>query len=120
MCGSRTWEDVFPIYTFIKGVAATHSGHKVVVAHGGAQGADTMAGHAAVAADVEVRVFPANWKEFGKAAGFIRNKQMVEEFKPDIVVACSEYPVTTGTQHTVNLAVKAGLPVYLLSHGLGR
>jgi hypothetical protein len=36
---------------------------------------------------VEVLPFPAQWKKFGRAAGPIRNRQMLVEGKPDLVIA---------------------------------
>lgn len=117
VCGSRTWEDVKPIYTFLKGLRAEYPKRRMLVAHGAAQGADTMGDAAAQALDIETCVYPAQWGKHGKRAGFLRNHQMIEEFKPHLVLACSEHPITKGTQHTVNLAKKANIPLYLIGHG---
>lgn len=52
--------------------------------------------------------FPANWKKFGKAAGPLRNVKMIEEGKPDVVIA---FPGGHGTANMVALAEASGIPV---------
>lgn len=76
--------------------------------HGGARGADTLAGKWAKANGVPVRVFPANWQEHGRGAGHIRNQQMLDEGKPDLVVA---FPGGAGTANMIQRARKAGARV---------
>lgn len=73
--------------------------------HGAAKGADTLAGEWAESRGVEVIACPADWRRYGRAAGPIRNKQMLVEHKPDLVVA---FPGSTGTAHMVSIAEKAG------------
>ena len=53
--------------------------------------------------------FPALWQEHGKAAGPIRNQQMVNA-SPNIVLA---FPMgeSKGTRGTIRMAEKAGLDV---------
>lgn len=57
------------------------------IIHGDAPGTDTMAGVYARQRDIPLEVYPADWDQFGKAAGPIRNKQMLDEGKPDLVIA---------------------------------
>lgn len=83
--------------------------HKnVTVIHGGARGADRLAGAIAEAAGIPVVVFRAYWDRYGKRAGFIRNKQMLDEGKPDLVLAA---PGGAGTKMMVEIALSAGVPV---------
>jgi len=78
-----------------------------VLIHGDASGADKMAGAWASARGIEVLACPADWKKFGRAAGPIRNKSMLNE-KPDMLLA---FPGGTGTRHMVSVATKAELPI---------
>lgn len=48
-----------------------------LVIHGNARGVDTLVGDALRANGVYVIAMPANWDEYGKKAGPIRNTQMV-------------------------------------------
>lgn len=75
---------------------------------GGAPGADTLAEEWADCFGVRKRVFMANWKEHGKAAGPIRNQLMIDQGKPDLVVA---FPGGSGTADMVRRARAAGIEV---------
>lgn len=61
--------------------------------------------------------FPAKWKEFGRAAGPIRNQQMLDEGKPELVLAFhDDLENSKGTKDMVGRAMKADLPVILYTH----
>jgi hypothetical protein len=87
---------------------------------GGARGADNiaeeMASHESGAYGSEILVFPADWDKWGKRAGPIRNKQMLDEGEPDLVIAFVDKPLreSRGTRDMVCRAVDAGLPVYVV------
>ena len=106
VCGSRDWDDREPIDDALE--MYNHS--PGVVIHGGARGADQLAGEIAFDMGFEVEVFPADWKLHGKSAGVIRNQQMLDEGKPDIVLAFQKNN-SRGTQDMINRARKAGVPV---------
>ncbi len=78
------------------------------VIHGAATGADAFAGEWAAMSGVEQQRFPADWGAHGRAAGPIRNGQMLREGKPDIVIA---FPGGTGTADMVRQARRAHVPV---------
>lgn len=73
---------------------------------GKARGADTLAIDWAVNNWIDFQEFPADWDKHGKAAGPIRNQQMLDEGKPDLVVA---FPGGRGTADMVRRAKKAGV-----------
>jgi hypothetical protein len=79
-----------------------------VVIHGGARGADRLAGECAKAAGLVVSAYPADWKTHGRAAGPIRNQRMLDLGKPDLVVA---FPGGRGTADMVRRAKSAGVKV---------
>ncbi len=78
------------------------------IAHGDASGADEMADDWAWVQQIPVKKFPADWKKHGKAAGPIRNAQMLKEFTPDVVVA---FPGGRGTGDMIQRAKAAGIRV---------
>ena len=82
--------------------------HGITIIHGGAAGADALADHWAVHNYANIEEFPADWEQYGKSAGPIRNKQMLDEGKPDLVLA---FPGSTGTAHMVKIAREAGIEV---------
>ena len=78
------------------------------VAHGDARGADTLAANWCRRYSIPCTAFPANWKAYGKAAGVIRNQEMLDEFKPDIVLA---FPGGRGTRNMVSIARRAEIDI---------
>lgn len=66
--------------------------------HGAARGADLMCAFYAAASGVKTLPFPADWDGHGKAAGHIRNKQMLDEGRPHICIA---FPGGRGTANMV-------------------
>jgi len=86
-----------------------------IVIEGDARGADRIGGHIAAALGHEVLVFPAQWDKFHRAAGLIRNQQMLTEGKPDRVLAFHrDLARSKGTKDMVARSKWAGLPVEVL------
>lgn len=80
----------------------------IVIITGAAPGADSAASDFAIISFCQLKEYPADWKKYGVRAGFVRNRQMLEEGKPDLVVA---FPGGTGTAMMVKLAKAAGVKV---------
>lgn len=89
------------------------------LAHGGAPGADTLAGDWATQRGVPVSVYPADWNNpqyqrvlpsgrVVKFAGNVRNQEMLDSFHPDAVAAM---PGARGTADMCRRATAAGIPV---------
>lgn len=76
--------------------------------HGAARGADTFAEEWAKLRGISSTAYRANWNLYGKAAGVIRNEQMLDE-SPDLIVA---FPGGRGTAHMMSIGRKAGVPVH--------
>jgi hypothetical protein len=82
----------------------------VAVIEGEAPGADTMAREWAEDNGVLPEKFPADWDRYGRAAGPIRNKQMLVEGKPDLVLAFSyDLKTSRGTRNMVTQALAANV-----------
>lgn len=79
-----------------------------VVIDGMAKGADSIGNKWAQARGLQTERYPANWSRYGRAAGPIRNQQMIDDGKPDIGVA---FPGGTGTDHMKSAMKKAGIKV---------
>ena len=78
------------------------------IIHGMATGADMYAEDFAREFALDVQRYPADWDKHGKAAGPIRNQQMLDKGKPHKVVA---FPGGKGTADMVARARKAGVDV---------
>lgn len=106
VCGSRDYKDKESLETILDNF--NRSVEISVLIHGGSRGADSLAGKWATNNNIPVRVFYAQWKIHGLAAGPIRNHQMLNEGQPDLVIA---FPGGTGTNDMVSKAEAAGIPV---------
>lgn len=116
VCGSRSWDDEGLVWLVLDGLWDMH-GKNLVLIEGGAGGADRGAANWARRSGVPCEEYAAYWKEHGKAAGPLRNRQMLNEGKPELVLAFSEHPITPGTQDMINRAKHVGLTVWVVSHG---
>lgn len=71
---------------------------------GGANGADELATRWAVMRGIPNRVYMADWDLHGRKAGPLRNQRMLDDGKPDRVVA---FRGGRGTNDMVNRALRA-------------
>lgn len=106
VCGGRDYEDRDSL-RMVLDAAHTYNPIKLLIA-GGARGADTLAEYWARDNGIPRKIFPADWHTYGNRAGPIRNQQMLNEGKPDIVVA---FPGRSGTADMIRRAEAAGVPV---------
>jgi len=80
--GSRSWTDKEQIRKKL----LEYDIHLVI--HGGCpKGADALAQEVCKEEDIPVEKCKAKWDKYGRVAGFIRNAEMLDEYKPDIVLA---------------------------------
>lgn len=61
-----------------------------------------------------IEKYPADWKQYGKGAGPIRNQQMLDEGKPDHVIAFLA-PNSRGTANMINRTKQANIPVEIIN-----
>ena len=106
VCGGRDFAKTDVLYAFMDKLCKSHPIDTVI--EGDARGADRMAGYWARRNRITNLKFPANWKGHGKAAGHIRNQQMLDEGKPDLVIA---FPGGRGTADMISRAKRAGIEV---------
>jgi hypothetical protein len=112
VCGSRDWGEYDPIS---RRLGALPPGSVIVhgmasrIVRGRQVSADMIADTVAMAMDFSVDRHPANWKHYGKAAGYIRNLAMLDT-RPDLVLAFQRNG-SRGTQHTIDEARRRGIPV---------
>jgi YspA, cpYpsA-related SLOG family len=112
ICGGRTYNNIAKMLIALSDLDEKLYGDDYIeiIIHGGANGADTIAGDIAKKRFIPVKVYPADWKKHGKAAGSIRNQQMLDEGKPDIVLAFPD-PKSKGTWDMIRKANNAGIEV---------
>jgi hypothetical protein len=82
----------------------------IVVFSGGAKGVDTIAAESMKAMGAKVNEIIPNWKKYRKAAGIVRNKELVGN--ADIVIAFWDGR-SRGTKNSINLAKKYKRKLYV-------
>ena len=98
--GSRSITDInFDLF-----INPSHVGQ---IISGGAIGVDTLARQWAKKHKIDYIEYPANWKVWGKKAGIVRNKEMVEHC--DILISFWDGK-SKGTLQTIQYAIKLGVP----------
>lgn len=113
VCGGRDFANRRWMFDALDSRLAHHRSRTgLVIIHGGARGADRLAGDWAAERGVPCMVFPAAWAGIGKGAGPVRNGWMLEHGRPHGVLA---FPGGSGTADMVRRAIDAGVPV--ISHG---
>lgn len=112
VCGGRNFIKEWLVFDALEEQWEAH-GQQLTVVEGGARGADSAAAlwaqtWAEQGRNVTHRQFRAGWHEHGWKAGPIRNQRMLDEARPDLVLA---FPGGAGTADMVHRAEKAGIPV---------
>lgn len=102
--GSRDFTD----FSLLKDVLDAHGPMQLV--SGGAKGADALAELYAKQNGLEVQLFKPDWKMFGRGAGVIRNRQIVES--SDYVIAFWDGK-SRGTKSSIDYARKQNKMVYI-------
>jgi hypothetical protein len=106
ICGGRTFTDK---QLFLQKMAEIEQKYgpfhptATVIINGGARGADTLAAEYGYSHCFAVRTFHADWQKYGKAAGALRNQEMLDKGQPDIVIA---FPGGSGTADMIARAKK--------------
>lgn len=105
VCGGRAFQDKQFIYKSLDECTRLHGPIELLM-HGGAEGADKLAYMWAQLHEIPSRQFSANWAKYGRAAGPLRNQYMLDEGKPDLVVA---FPGGRGTEDMMQRTLRAGI-----------
>ena len=95
--------DISKLHDTLKEIASPYKSIHLV--HGGCRGVDIQCANYGVEMGWKVTQVDAEWSKYGSRAGPIRNKQMLKDYKPDVVVC---FPHATreskGTYSTIRLA----------------
>lgn len=113
--GDRFHDDPEIVHTVLSGFWARSLFENFTVVEGQCPkgGADLYAAQWAAAVEGVVHdPHPADWNKYGRAAGPIRNQEMLDT-DPDVVIAFhDDLENSKGTKDMVERAVKKGTPVY--------
>ena len=111
IAGSRDFED----YLILKGALdriLTEDEDDIELVSGHAKGADLLAERYAAEHGLPIHVIKPNWKAYGRAAGPIRNRQILEYAmcaRPQVIAFWDG--ISKGTKNTIETARKMGINV---------
>lgn len=106
VCGGRDYRGRTAVFEALDRLARQQNIGLII--NGGATGADEFAAQWARSRAIPFLTHPADWEKHGKAAGPVRNAQMLKMWEPDFVLA---FPGGRGTESMVALAEEHGFPV---------
>ena len=107
VCGGRNYHNRAYVFRVLDAVHEKHGISAMI--QGVANGADYLGWQWADENDVGQCSYPADWKAHGRAAGVIRNQEMLVGSSPDVVIA---FPGGIGTADMVKRAKAQGVLVW--------
>ncbi len=114
--GDRDWDDPEMIKGILEGLMLTHNIVRVI--HGNCRGADKQGAVAADELGIPLTPYDADWDTHHRAAGPIRNQQMIDEGKPTLGLAFHDnLSKSKGTMDMVRRLRKAGIMLAHCYHG---
>jgi hypothetical protein len=105
VCGGRDYKNKEKVFKVLDAIIGTDYAHVIT---GGANGADKYAIEWAEGQGIDRTICDADWTTHGKAAGPIRNSEMLRDYPVDLVLA---FKGGTGTKDMVDKAMKKGIVV---------
>jgi hypothetical protein len=113
VCGGRHYENEAKVHEVLDELTKTAPPCSITIIQGGAPCTDHFAVKWAYTPKnapkmQDLVTYHADWQQYGKKAGPVRNGVMLKDSQPDIVVA---FPGGAGTAHMIEIASKAGIKV---------
>lgn len=114
ICGDRNWKDRMKIRFRLQQLLDEVEEFFTII-EGGARGADTIAREEAERLGIRFEEVPADWSQYGRAAGPIRNAAMLS-MQPSLVIAFhSDLLHSKGTMDMVRRARQANIEVEVIT-----
>jgi hypothetical protein len=121
VCGGRDYMDIDKVYCTLDSVVDKHGlwhpdyptcvSQDLLIVSGGARGADAFAREWAGERGARINEYLPNWSKYGLRAGPLRNAEMLQNERVDLVVA---FPGGAGTRDMISRAQKARIEVKII------
>jgi len=113
VCGSQDYNDKAGCFQELDEILSGISDVEII--SGNAKGADQFGEEFARSHGLALRVFPADWKKYGKAAGPIRNREMLKyALETDCMVIAFWNRKSRGTGNMLKQAKAAGVKCHIV------
>ena len=117
VCGGTDFNDYDYLCKNLDVLLESYKEIRLVSGH--AKGADTFAERYAAEKGIPIRVFPAEWEKYARAAGPIRNRSMLDYAKEgEPVVAAFWNGRSRSTRNMLKLAEAAGAERHIFYYGI--
>ena len=125
IAGTRTYNDYSALCDAVDGIISEFlmscPGCKVTIISGHASGADVMGERYAHENGYDLKVFPAEWKLYGKMAGPVRNRQMLNYAKEGFPLVIAFWDGRSrGTKNMIEISKDSNVAVYVYEIGAER
>ena len=116
IAGSRSFADYEKLKSVCDSILPNqYSEPRISILSGTSSGSDSLGERYANERGYTLNRYPADWKQYGKAAGPIRNRQMVEDADAAIVFWDGQ---SRGTKNLIEEAKKQGLIVRIIMYNV--
>ena len=118
IAGSRTFNNYTIVENTLNRFIKEHQNNRITIISGAARGADQLGEQYAKEKCFLLKRFPAQWEQFGKRAGFLRNIQMLDYIDTS---DCDSYVVifwdgkSKGTKQLIGNVKKRNIPYKIIS-----
>lgn len=118
IAGSRDFNNYELLEKYLNKFVKEHPNNKITIISGAARGTDQLGERYAREKCILLKRFPANWEQFGKRAGYIRNIQMLDYIDASI---CDSYVFafwdgkSKGTKQMIDGAKKRNIPYQIVA-----
>ena len=121
IAGSRQYNDYNEFCHVLDFLLKNQKRNKIIIVSGGCIGTDSLAAVYADTKGYEKHIIKAEWKKYGKSAGYIRNKAMHDfiikntHSRKERGCVCFWNEVSKGTQHNFKLCYDFDTPLRVYS-----
>ena len=116
VAGPRDYENEDLVRNILNAVLSLYSDEdEIEIVEGGAKGVDRIAKNYALSqqsSKISLKEFPADWNQYGKRAGPLRNQEMAKYGDVLIAFRYKDNP-SRGTENMIKTAMEEGLDVYI-------
>ncbi len=113
VCGDRNWKDRECITRELLRYDNTS-----IIVQGCCRGADMMAAESCKMLGYHCEGYPADWERYGRAAGPMRNKRMLDTGIHLVLCFHNDIGNSKGTKNMMNQAIQYGIEVKVITTGV--
>ena len=119
IAGGRDYDDNIRMKAFVNHCIKDMHYDTITIISGMAKGADTLGVRLAEEMHYQLKKFPAQWRKYGKMAGFVRNRQMLnylDNEQDECMVLAFWDGKSPGTKHMIETAREMNINCFICKY----